>query len=126
MKKQNVPLSKLVWPFKALGRSARKLAVGYVNLCKNDELQELSESLDRSMNQIAESLEKIKQSTMKFREYSETIAACKQATAYNCAGQNPENITNQLADKNKGPEGIGPEAKRGAYLRNRIWQNRQN
>jgi len=73
MKKQNVPLSKLAWPFKAIGKSARKMEVGFVNFCKNDELQELSESLDRSMNQIAESLEKIKQSHINLHLWKEAF-----------------------------------------------------
>lgn len=120
MEKQNASLSKLSWPFKAIGRGTKKVAVGFVNFCKEDELQELSESLDKSMKQISESLNKIKASAQKYREHSETI------TAYKQAGQNLENISNEITGKNNELQKIATEDRCSSYLQNRIWQNRQN
>ena len=120
MEKQNVSSSKIAWPFKALGRCTKKMAVGFVSFCKDDELQELSESLDKAMGRIAVSLDKIKKSAEKYREHSETIMAYKQA------GQNLECISNEIAGKNKKLKNIATEARRSSYLHNRIWQNRQN
>jgi methyl-accepting chemotaxis protein len=127
MNKQNHSFSgRLASPFKGLVKGTRKVTAGFVNFCRNDELQELSESLDKSMEQIAVSLEKIKKSAEKYRELSEVITACKHATAFKYTGQNLENISKEIAGKNKELEEVAIEARRNSYLKNGIWQNRLN
>ena len=120
MKEENTSFFKLTLPFKALGKGTKKLAIGFVNYYKNDELQELLDSLDKKSKQITVSLEKLKKSARKYREHSEVI------TAYRDAGENLENISNEIAGKNKELEGINTEAGHSTCLQNGIWQNRLN
>jgi len=110
MKKRENTFLKLDWPFKGLGKGAKKAAAGIVNVFKNDELRELSESLDRSMSKMSESLEKMRKSAM----------------AQKRAEQKLVNIYNEITAKTRELEVIAIENRRSSYLRNSIWQNRQN
>ncbi len=120
MKKRENTFLKLDWPFKGLGKVAKKAAAGIVDFFKDEELQEISESIERSMNQINESLERIKKSTRKRREQNGTI------TAYKCAEQSLENASNELDCKARDLDVIVTKNRYSSYLRNSIWQNRQN
>ena len=126
MKKRESIFLKLDWPFKALGKGAKRVTAGFIDFFKNDELRELSESLDRSMARMSESLEKMKKSTEKYREYNKAITACTQAMVDNITEQNLVSVHNALAAKTSELERIVVETRRSSYLRNRFWQNRQN
>ncbi len=55
MKKRENTFLKLDWPFKGLGKGAKKAVAGIVDFFKNDELREIGESVERSMSIISES-----------------------------------------------------------------------
>lgn len=120
MKKRESTFLKLDWPFKTLGKRVKKVAIGIVNFIKNDELNELSDSLERAMGQMSESLEKIKKSTEKYREHSEIIMAQKRAE------QNLVSTYNELATKTRELKVVVIKNRHRIYLQNRIWQNRLN
>ena len=120
MKKYESTFLKLDWPFKVLGKGTKKIAVGFVDFFKNDELRELSESLDMSMARMVESLERMKKSMERYREHSKAVLA------YKITEQNLASVHNELTAKTRELEGIVVETRRSTYLRNKIWQNRQN
>ena len=66
-------LKKLTSPVKGIGKGIKKMAVGVRNFFRNDELQELSESLELTMNKIAVSLDMIRKAAGKQREQCNSI-----------------------------------------------------
>lgn len=126
MKKRESTFLNLDWPFKVLGKGIKKIAVGFIDFFKNDELRELSESLDRSMARMSESLEKMKKSTEKYREYNKAITTCTQDMVDKITEQNLVSVHNELAAKTRELERIVVETRRRSYLQNRIWRDRQN
>lgn len=120
MKKRESTFLKLDWPFKGLGKGIKKVAVSTIDFFNNDELRELGESLDSSMARMTVSLEKMKKSMEKYREYNKAILAHK------IVEQNLENANNKLTAKTREFEELAIETRRSSYLQNKIWQNRQN
>ncbi len=120
MKEESTSFFKLTLPFKVLGKGTKKIAIGVANFWKNDELQELLDSLDEKSKHLTLSLEKIKKSAEQYREHSEVIKGYKNAE------QNLEDISNEIAGKNKELEGINIETGHSTCLQNGTWQNRIN
>ena len=60
-------------PFRGIGNGIKEMMVGVRNFIRNDELQELSESLELTMSNIAVSLDMIRKAAEKQREQYKPI-----------------------------------------------------